>query len=178
MQSGSGPRAAEIEKESEGASHAFVFALTAQDLVVAPIQPGVPTGRCSRGARRRGRARVARLQQHIGASDGQRVVAAGARQVLVSSDGGKTFAATLTLASGGLHAVRFDPRPSSSAVYVHGLADSKLSRSTGGGQHWTNVTPPSSLQPPSGTDLRDVQVAADGTVVGLAHPGVITLPAP
>ena len=107
-----------------------------------------------------------------------RVIVSASKQLAVSTDGGKSF----TLASAGLTIgmvrVFFDPRPGTKNVYALELAPSKLFRSIDGGHTYQDVTPPTSMKPPFGTYIRDARVAADGSVVALAHPGVIQLAAP
>jgi hypothetical protein len=109
-----------------------------------------------------------------------RVILADSGSVLLSTDGGKTFAKVALPVAGlsGAWKVAFDPRGGTSTAYLLGRTNGKLFRSTNGGQSYTEISPPASMQPPASTILRDVAVAADGTVVGLAHPGVITLPPP
>ncbi len=109
--------------------------------------------------------------------DPNHVVAAGSKQALVSTDGGKTFKAATGM-SFTAHKIVFDPRKGKKNVYIYAGSHWGLHRSTDGGKSYHDITPPKTMKPPAGTYVRDVGVAADGAVVVIAHPGVLRLAAP
>jgi len=109
--------------------------------------------------------------------DASQVVVTGSNQVAASKDGGKTFPVSVTLSQLYSTRIVFDPRPGAGAIYVLSRGANKLYRSLDGGQSYVSISPPD-LKLPLSTVVRDVDIAADGAVVAIAHPGIIRLPAP
>lgn len=109
--------------------------------------------------------------------DPNHVVATGSKQALVSTDGGKTFKAAGGVSFNTMKIV-FDPRKGKKNVYLYAGSSTGLHRSTDGGNSYHDITPPKTIKPPAGTYVRDVDVAADGAVIVIAHPGVLRLAPP
>ena len=113
--------------------------------------------------------------------DSSRAVAAPCSRLVYSTDGGKSFQEAL-YDKDLIGSVKFlwDPRSSNKAVvYAFVQLRWRLYRSLDGGAKWKEITPKAPLPGSSGIPrLVDYTLMSDGTVIGLARPGLIRYPAP